>query len=640
MAKVSVEIGVTANVHDALSKVESVKGSLKSLNKDAEQSMALGNGTGLLNAGKSAAIAQTPSGASIPYAPVPKPDRASKTAFHDLRSLTAVFQDIGNATHQAALAGNRAQAREYGQLQNQVRQQYRDEIYAGEQTDKTYDNASREVAQAEEKKVSTAHAAAEAAQKAAEAAQKAEIQANKQAEADKKAAEATQAAEKARAAASEATEKARIAAAETTENKQREILEKAVQAAEAEAERKEKAAQRAVEAAKKAAEAAQQAEDKHDEAEAQKKELAKAAEVAVQEAEAKKVALVEAAEAKKAALAEQTARIHKYTDEANQRKAAIDQSGAGLEPEQRIKQEQQVRFMRGINRFFGHGANVIGQAGSGNVAGAVLGATGGIGDFISQLPKGALIGGAVVGGLTALAAGANKLSEQWEKVMQPSMALTASLGKLSDDAKKNHATFQEVFARATDRSVLHGYKMEEGLNLANQLSKAGIASDSVIGGSEKVLRYQRLTDADRGSLANAVGLSERYRRGENVLGYAYGGVKASGMERGQYQEYLNATLRIFEEGLARGVVKGFADITRTQNMLGQLGDTWKGEKGAERIVQMEDAISGASNLESDYDVIMYQAARKMAGEHADYIDVSKLLEQGLGNGDILNTSMI
>jgi hypothetical protein len=85
-------------------------------------------------------------------------------------------------------------------------------------------------------------------------------------------------------------------------------------------------------------------------------------------------------------------------------------------------------------------------------------------------------------------------------MMQPSMGLAAAMGMLGDDAKKNHAAFQEVFARSTDRGVLHGYKLEEGIALANQLSKSGMAADNVIGGEEQVFRYQRLTDADRGAI--------------------------------------------------------------------------------------------------------------------------------------------
>jgi hypothetical protein len=289
------------------------------------------------------------------------------------------------------------------------------------------------------------------------------------------------------------------------------------------------------------------------------------------------------------------------------------------------------RGIRGINQFIGGAGNAIGAAGSGNAAGAVLGmASNGAQLVENLLGRVSSVGLAAAGFATALVglvAGANKLSEQWEKVMQPSMALTASLGRLSDNAEKNSWAFQETFVQATARNVLHGYTKEEGVALANQLAKMG-ASD-VFGGEEQVFRYQRDTDADRNTMAQAVGLAQRYRGDENVLGYAFGGLEQSGMKPGQYQEYLNATLRIFEEGLSRGVVKGFGEITRTQNMLAQIGQTWKGEQGAEKYQRMNDAIAGASALEVDYDTIMYKAAMNLAKDPGNYIEVSKILDKGL-----------
>lgn len=541
-------------------------------------------------------------------------------------NLETLLKSAGKAAEQATLAGNSDKAREYGHLQQQVKTQYREEMSISRQVDTSYNRANTEADQATKRY--------EAATKAAEeAAQKAEELAAKKAEAEQKAAAATEAAEHARTAAIEAAERARAAATEEAAGAAIQAAEKAAQAAEAEAARKEQAAQKAAEAVKKA-------EAEAEKAATQTTDLANAALEAAEEAEAKKLALVEAAEAKKTALEEQAARIKQFALDTHERKSTLDQADIGEDREEKLKREQQLRLLRGMNRTLGLGSNAIGQAGSGNVAGGALDAAGGIADLVSALPKGALIGAAVVGGLAALAAGANKLSEQWEKVMQPSMALTASLGRLSDDADKNHATFQEVFAQATSRKALHGYKLEEGLALANQLAKMGVNPDKVISSEEKVFRYQRTTDADRNTLAQAVGLSQRYRGGEDVLGYALGGLKESGMQPGQYQEYLNATLRIFEEGLSRGVVKGFSEITRTQNMLAQLGSTWQGERGAEKIQRMEDAISGAGKLQSDYDVVMYRAAQQMSeanGGKGDYLSVTKILDQGLeaGNGKIL-----
>jgi hypothetical protein len=256
-------------------------------------------------------------------------------------------------------------------------------------------------------------------------------------------------------------------------------------------------------------------------------------------------------------------------------------------------------------------------------------------------PAGAAVGTALVG----LAAAGNKLSEQWEKAMRPSMALAASLGELSNDAHKNSLAFKDVFARATDSNTLHGYTNEEGLALADRLGKMGLGgSEEVFQAEERIFRWQRETGADRETLAQAVGAAGRYRGGEDVLGYAAGGLKESGMRAGQYQEYLNATLRIFEDGLSRGVVKGFDQITRTQNMLAQIGAVWQGEQGVEKYQRMEDAVTRSSDLQGDYDVILYKSAQSLMeqgreqGDSGNYIDVAKVLDKGL-TPDLLDTAL-
>jgi hypothetical protein len=305
-----------------------------------------------------------------------------------------------------------------------------------------------------------------------------------------------------------------------------------------------------------------------------------------------------------------------------------------------------IQRIRGVNQFINSGTNIIGGAGSGNAAGAALGAASSgaqLAGALGGVSTGVLAGVGIASAVIGLIAGANKLSEQWEKVMQPSMALTASLGRLSENADRNSQAFQETFAQATNRNILHGYTNEEGIALANQLSKMG--ASNVFGGEEQVFRYQRDTDASRDTLAQAVGLSQRYNLNENVLGFAYGGTQQSGMKPGQYQEYLNATLRIFEEGLSRGVVKGFGEITRTQNMLAQIGETWKGERGVEKYQRMTDVVSGAGNLESDYDVVLYKAmqdvmtaAGSKMGDANSYVDVMKQLDKGL-TPELLDATM-
>ncbi len=272
-----------------------------------------------------------------------------------------------------------------------------------------------------------------------------------------------------------------------------------------------------------------------------------------------------------------------------------------------------MRTVHGVTTFLNRGSGNIAALGGGNAAGAALGAAGDTAGLLSSLKgvsPGAAIGGAVIGGLVALGAGANKLSEQFEKVMQPAMGLAATLGTLGTDSKKNSIAFSDALNKSAKEATKYGYTMEEGMQTVNELARLGVGSkdgeSKAFASAGKVFAFERATGADRGVLTQGEALSERYGAGD-ALRFAAGGVVQSGMEPGQYQEYLNATLRIFEEGLSRGVVKGFGEISRTQNMLAAIGTTWKGELGAQRYSQMSSTVTKASELNSDYDVVMFQA---------------------------------
>jgi hypothetical protein len=219
------------------------------------------------------------------------------------------------------------------------------------------------------------------------------------------------------------------------------------------------------------------------------------------------------------------------------------------------------------------------------------------------------VGAAFVG----LGVAANKLSEQWEKMAPQAMNLTALLGNLTGEYKSNSAAFLESFNRAANAANKFGYSAEEGMNLIASLAKAGTRAQNVYGAAEQVFAFEKGTGADRETLVQAEALAQRYRLGNNALAYTLGGAKAQGLEQAQYQEYLRATLRIFEEGLSRGVVKGFDEISRTQNFVALLGrgsPLWQGELGARRYEQMNQQFTQAT-LDSEYDVIRYQATRRV-----------------------------
>jgi len=160
---------------------------------------------------------------------------------------------------------------------------------------------------------------------------------------------------------------------------------------------------------------------------------------------------------------------------------------------------------------------------------------------------------------------------------------------------------------------------------------AGVAAGDVYG-------YGRQFGVSPEALMGARALGGRFGQAD-VLGYAAGGLQASGMAPGQYREFLNATMNIFEEGLSRGIVKGWDQIATTQTWIAQLGDAFKGQYGLNLYRKMEQAASGATALQTEQDIMMFRAARdvmkamtkeQLGGLDPDYYqDVMQYLERGM-----------
>ncbi len=285
-----------------------------------------------------------------------------------------------------------------------------------------------------------------------------------------------------------------------------------------------------------------------------------------------------------------------------------------------------LKIIDNATKVISRAPSYIGAMGSGNAAGAALGMASDAAVGAKALGVGAGLG---AGAMTALGVGAavvglgfaaNKLSEQWEKQVPQAMELTAVLGGLTGDYRKNSEAFQESFNRAGSAASRFGYKLEEGMSAVGQLGKLGVTGRNLAayGAASRVFEFERGTGANRESLIQAEGYAGRYGLGHNALGYALGGTKAQGLETAQFQEYLNASLRIFEEGLSRGVIKGFGEITRTQNFIALLGNgspLWKGEQGLQRYQAMNQAFTSTS-FQSEYDVIRFQATRAVMDEAA------------------------
>jgi hypothetical protein len=301
-------------------------------------------------------------------------------------------------------------------------------------------------------------------------------------------------------------------------------------------------------------------------------------------------------------------------------------------------QEQQERnvtphSLQAENLIRGVGGSLSQMGGTGNALPAVESGLGTLSGMISKAgPAGMAIGAgvAVLGGATMVI---DALSKQYEQFIPTLMDTTAAFGDLKTSVYDNSITFRKSLDEAAKSANKFGYSVEQGMEVSKSLAAGGLTSSTAKGLSEQQMAYARGYGIQSPTaLSGAQILSSRYNQG-NVLGMTAGGLGASGMGAGRFEEYLQAMTSTFEESLSRGVVKGFSDITSSMNFFSKLGETWKGQLGATRINQLSGAVTQATSLQKETDVLMFRAAQSMVSERmggkGTYLDVMKEMEKGI-----------
>jgi hypothetical protein len=270
-------------------------------------------------------------------------------------------------------------------------------------------------------------------------------------------------------------------------------------------------------------------------------------------------------------------------------------------------------------------ANIVGGG-----AQTVLGAVGAV---ASVIPGGQLLGV----GLNAAGTGINTLAqgllggdktetayaELWQQRTADTMNLAALMG--------NPNMIREAFKTAADAAANFGYSAEEGMDAMNQAIRQGLNGDRAREITEQVFKYERSTGADRGTLSSVANMAARYGMG-NPLKSAWGGLHASGLNTGQFNEYLRAVQRIMEDSISKGFKVSSEQIAQNLTLMSQIGGdnkTWQGEGGARRLQSMSSGLENAVGLQSSNDIHVFRAARQILGDNASWVDVNRLVEQGL-----------
>lgn len=276
-------------------------------------------------------------------------------------------------------------------------------------------------------------------------------------------------------------------------------------------------------------------------------------------------------------------------------------------------------------------------------------------------PAGGVIGGAVGSLIHSalnidpnLAATNEAYAKKWEGQAPEAITLNAMLGRGGGTIEENTNKMREVFDVAANSAARFGYSAEEGMEMMKQAAEQGLGTADAASSAQSVFAYERGTGANRGTLAALDASMRRYGQSD-ALGTGLAGTRASGMNTGQYGEYLRAMKQIFEDGISKGFVRGSKEIVGGLTLMSQISggnEMWKGEAGAQRLSEMNGGLQAATALASSSDVMAFRGASIMAekmtdaqwGKFAnvdgkggadikrsgDYIDAMLVLERGLG----------
>ena len=299
------------------------------------------------------------------------------------------------------------------------------------------------------------------------------------------------------------------------------------------------------------------------------------------------------------------------------------------------------------------GATVTGVKGAGNALkdmgkAAELGGMAGLGKFLSIAGVAGLIGGAVLGA-------GNALAEQYEKVLPTIDEFQQRYGKSGLSAEENSVHGLEKYRETASKWAKGtGKSTAEIMSLAGAAGTYGVKSeDKALEMASRDVKWANYTSGNVDLMQQLSGLSYRYGMKGEAMQFANAGREATGMAKGQTDEFLNSMLKVIQEGISSGFVRSAEEVSTNMNMLYKLSGgnaMWQGENGAQKLSSMNQAMASATNLESVTDMIQYSAANNILdGKTIEerqailgkdvtggYTDTMQLLERGV-TPEILKT---
>lgn len=303
---------------------------------------------------------------------------------------------------------------------------------------------------------------------------------------------------------------------------------------------------------------------------------------------------------------------------------------ANQQAAQQSKEAQagQANVGNNIVNISNQASGAVSTLASGNYAGAVISSTRNAGGALRSFGKdfaakeggeglGKILGALGVVGMvgSAVMAGGNALSEQYENSLGAMNSLNKTFGGMTNlkTAAQNNSQAMDFYQQLKDEANKIGMALDDFAEVVVDMSKYGVGNyNKAKAMSLNAGQWANFTNSDITTLQNFQGLTKRYGNDENSLKTAYGGAMASGLGKGQYEEYLVSIQKIIEDGIANGYMKSTEDIANNLTMLARLSggnELWKGEQGVNRLMKMNQGISGAVELQSVSDMIIANAAK-------------------------------
>lgn len=204
---------------------------------------------------------------------------------------------------------------------------------------------------------------------------------------------------------------------------------------------------------------------------------------------------------------------------------------------------------------------------------------------------------------------------------------TGSEGSGADVAKKV----------TEDTGLDTGYDFATRFGILNKMSEY-TGKDGDAGVTHELLSNARALGLDPDMLVDLVGNELRYDK-DNKVSFASGNndimtsiqktAMDTGLDRSRYKELIRGFDEIIKKQLSVGVKVSVENVSEMAGILGQAGDTWKGEQGLQIQMSMNDRLRSAGNLTSDEDVALMQWTM---GENESYHDWRLEMDKGLTEG--------